>query len=98
MPDGAPPGMAPPSERAMDELTNKLRSILRENLKFLDEGQELAMTDELAGLGLDSAGAVGLLLDIEGAFAITIPDEMLVPETFRTVGTLRDAIKSLTAT
>ncbi len=81
----------------MDQMTAKLCSILREHLKFVSADRELQMTDELAELGLDSMGAVGLLLDLEGAFSITFPDPMLVPETFQTVGTLRDAIKSLSA-
>ena len=79
----------------MDEFTEKLVLILREHLQFVGKGRELAMTDELAELGLDSMGAVGLLLDLESAFSIAFPDEMLVPETFRTVGSLRDAIESL---
>lgn len=79
----------------MDELTAKLLGILREHLRFVGDDDEVRMSDELTDLGLDSTVAVGLLLELERSFAISFPDEMLVPETFRTPETVRDAIRSL---
>ena len=79
----------------MDDVTSKLVEILREHLQFVGADEELQMTQELSELGLDSAGAIGLLLEVEGSFSVAFPDEMLVPETFRTATTLRDAIIQL---
>ena len=79
----------------MDDVTSKLVEILREHLQFVGADEELQMTQELSELGLDSAGAIGLLLEVEGSFSVAFPDEMLVPETFRTAATLRDAIVQL---
>jgi len=81
----------------MDELATKLISTLRGHLGFLPPDQELEMDAELAELGLDSMGAISLLMDIEGSFAISFPDEMLVPETFRSAQTLLNAIRTLQA-
>ena len=49
----------------------------------------------LADLGLDSMELVSLLLDMEDAFGVTIPDELLVSATFATAGSLWDAVSSL---
>ncbi len=81
----------------MDDVTSKLVEILREHLQFVGADEELQMTQDLSELGLDSAGAIGLLLEVEGSFSVAFPDEMLVPETFRTAATLRDAIIQLKA-
>ncbi len=45
----------------MDDVTSKLVEILREHLQFVGADEELQMTQELSELGLDSAGAIGLL-------------------------------------
>lgn len=49
----------------------------------------------LAQLGLDSLASINLLLDLEDTFEVSFPDEMLTPETFRTVGSLRAAVERL---
>ncbi len=49
----------------------------------------------LRELGLDSMGAVNLLLDLESAFGITFPDELLTGEVFRTVESLADSVAAL---
>ncbi len=52
------------------------------------EGGELAPTDDLAALGLDSMGVVQLLADLEDRYGLELPDERLTEETFATVGSL----------
>ncbi len=79
----------------MDDLTAKVVSVLRPHLRFLGEDDALRPTDELSDLGLDSTAAIGLPLDLERAFAISFPDELLVPDTFRTPAAIRDAIDGL---
>ncbi|MCH7797139.1 MAG: acyl carrier protein [Planctomycetes bacterium] len=79
-----------------DELMTQLVSILRRHLQFVGDDREIGMSDDLVDLGLDSTGAIGMLLDVQESFSISFPDEMLVPGTFRTAATLLDAIRSLT--
>lgn len=52
----------------------------------------------LADLGLDSLGTVSLVMELEDGMGISIPDELLVAETFETANTLWIAVKSLVAT
>jgi acyl carrier protein len=79
----------------MSDITTKLNAILRQHLKFLGDEQEIPADEELSKLGLDSMSAINLLLDVEQAFGIVIPDEMLTAETFHTQATLGAAISTL---
>lgn len=51
--------------------------------------------DLLADHGLDSMGTVTLLVALEQEFAVTFPDDLLVPETFATAGALWAALRGL---
>ena len=53
------------------------------------------MNEDLLAAGLDSMEAVELLLELEDEFRITLPDEYLVDETFRSTGTLWTVVSSL---
>ena len=58
----------------MSDITAELLSMLRRHLQFLGDADELALQSELSELGLDSMGAIGLLIELETSFAITFPD------------------------
>jgi acyl carrier protein len=47
---------------------------------------------DLAAAGVDSLETIGLITDIEEAFAITLPDEALTVETFATPQALWQAV------
>lgn len=49
----------------------------------------------LADLGLDSLGTVSLVMELEDSLDISIPDELLVGETFHTAKTLWVAVSGL---
>jgi acyl carrier protein len=53
------------------------------------------MDKPLDELGLDSMGAVNLLLDLEDSFEISFPGSLLTEETFRTAANLHTAVRSL---
>jgi acyl carrier protein len=72
-----------------------LVDVLRPRLKYLKPTDELDLDRDLRSLGLDSMASISLLLDIEEAFDITMPDEYLVEETFSTARSLWRAISSL---
>jgi acyl carrier protein len=61
---------------------------LREQIPLLPPAGELPHTADLYDLGLDSMGSVQLLLALEEALDITIPDDLLTADTFRTVGNI----------
>lgn len=75
----------------MDDLS----TLLQPYLKFVRCMDTVTVDDDLASLGLDSMGAIDLLLEIEEHFNIVIPDERLVEETFATPRTLWDVISEL---
>ena len=74
---------------------NDLLALLRPYLKYVHNVDALKMDDDLGSSGLDSMGAIDLLLEIEDHFNVMIPDEKLVEETFATPRALWDVISEL---
>lgn len=69
------------------EIPEPFQKTLLQHLPYAGEGA-LGADDDLAALGLDSMGVVQLLADLEEAFGVELPDELLTEETFATVGSL----------
>jgi acyl carrier protein len=61
---------------------------LREHVPLLPATGELSPAADLYDLGLDSMRSIQLLLALEDALDISIPDDMLTADTFRTVGNI----------
>ncbi len=78
-----------------DHITEKLLTVLSKHLKFTAEPQTIPMNKPLDELGLDSMGAVNLLLDLEDSFEISFPGSLLTEETFSTAANLHKAVHSL---
>ncbi len=78
----------------MDEIALTLERCLRRHLPLAPD-DELDLSEELLLLGLDSMGAIALLLDLEEAFAIEFPREMLDPQIFHSGATLLEAVRGL---
>lgn len=76
----------------MDDITTQFEEVLRRHLRST---KAINYDAELAQLGMDSMTAVAVLLDMEKAFNIRFPDDMLVEGTFRTAGRLREAVQKL---
>lgn len=70
------------------------QDILRRHLPYADAGG-LTATDDLAALGLDSMGVMGLLTELEEDLDLDLPDALLTEETFATVGSLWTAVSAL---
>lgn len=83
------------TDTAANSLTEKLLAVLRRHLVFLGPGEPLPADARLRELGLNSMGAITLLLDLEQTFGVVIPDELLVAETFESRATLEAALASL---
>ena len=62
-------------------------------LNFIMADERLAEDDSLSGEGIiDSTGLLELVLFLEEAFSLRIPDEDVLPEQFDTLGRLADYV------
>ncbi|MFE7741647.1 phosphopantetheine-binding protein [Nocardia sp. NPDC057455] len=75
--------------------TEPFEKTLRAYLPLLSPDQEVTPDLNLADQGLDSVATVSLLLDLEEAFLVTIPDHLLSVTTFATPGGLWEVITGL---
>jgi acyl carrier protein len=69
--------------------------VLRPYLVLFDRTEPVPMDLELRDAGVDSLALIELLVSVEQAFEIEIPDEMLVSDTFKTPGSLWSTISKL---
>ncbi|MFF3498208.1 phosphopantetheine-binding protein [Streptomyces sp. NPDC003247] len=80
----------------MNDLSYRdFESVLRQTLPFLDADSPLEADASLTELGLDSLTLLGLVAELEDRFAVELPDELLVMETFATPSTLWDRLAEL---
>jgi acyl carrier protein len=80
-----------------DEISRKLEAVVRPRLRFLEPDAPLPPGEPLGSLGLDSMAAINLLLDLETAFGVQIPDELLSADTFETFASLEATFRPLLA-
>ena len=77
-------------------IRDELHALLRERLALPDGGE---LDDALGllgqGLGLDSIEVLQLVAAIEERFGLTVDDDALAPDRFRTVGTLLQFVTEL---
>ncbi len=78
----------------MDELEQRLQGCIQKHLSVA-ANEEFDMSVELLLLGLDSMGAISLLLDVEEAFLIRFPRGMIDPKIFHTGEALLAAVRQL---
>jgi acyl carrier protein len=77
----------------MDET---IRAILAEHGRLSIDTAQLADDTDLYGVGLTSHATVTVMLAIEDAFEIEVPDSMLRKGTFQTIGSMRAMVSALT--
>jgi acyl carrier protein len=75
-------------------LIDTVRDIVDAQLHITAHGFELDHDADLWQLGLTSLTCLGLMLSIEDAFGIELPEEALKESTFRTISTITAAIAS----
>jgi acyl carrier protein len=78
----------------MDEA---IRSILAEHGRLSVDATQLRDDDDLYRVGLTSHGTVNVMLALEDAFEIEIPDSMLRKSTFQSVASIRDVVVKVTS-
>jgi acyl carrier protein len=81
-----------------EDLRERLHLILLRHLSKVPAGASIPLEVDLGRLGLDSAGAIDMLLDIEETFSFRFPPVALSPETFATALALEITIGSLVST
>ncbi len=71
-----------------------IRTILRDRLRVEREMDEIDPATPLfgTGLGLDSVDALELVVSVEDAFGVRIPDGAVARRTMRTLDTLADYV------
>jgi acyl carrier protein len=78
-------------------MTDKIYELAREATFGAAIGTALGPDDDLRALGLTSMAMVRLMLAAEAAFDISIPDEELRPENFRSVRAIEALVSRLAA-
>lgn len=73
----------------------QFETILRKHLRLVAADEPILPETGLVSAGLDSAGTINLLLDIEEEFAISIPERLLTQESFQTRSTLECVVAAL---
>jgi acyl carrier protein len=79
----------------MDET---IKAILADHGRLSCDATQLQDDDDLYRVGLTSHGTVNVMLALEDAFDIEVPDHMLRKSTFQSVASIRAAVVELTST
>jgi len=79
-----------------DELTDKIRRILKQHGRLSRDIAELADDGDLYQAGMTSHASVNVMLALEGEFDVEFPDHMLKRGVFESVAAMRAAIETLT--
>ncbi|MCO4892569.1 acyl carrier protein [Cupriavidus taiwanensis] len=72
-----------------------IRSILGEVARLDVPLADLADSDDLYAAGLSSLATVHVMLALENAFDIEIPDQMLTRQLFRSIDSLATAVEQI---
>lgn len=79
----------------MDEnvIINEIKNYIEKNI--LAEGLQLNAATDLKQAGIDSFSTVEIILFIERKFGVSIPDEKLIPDNFKTLQALAATVLEL---
>lgn len=80
--------------RTGDALSETVRDLVARQLPDT-AGVDLTPDLPLRDAGLNSLGTVATLVAIESEFGLSLPDELITPETFHSVRTLAAALASV---
>jgi acyl carrier protein len=72
-----------------------ISDIVRQAIPGLPPQAEIADDQDLRDIGLTSVGSVNLMLALEAAYDLAIPDEELTPANFRTIATIEAMTRRL---
>jgi acyl carrier protein len=78
-----------------DDLTSKIRGILKQHGRLSKDIDGLADDADLYQAGMTSHASVNVMLALEGDFDLEFPDHMLKRGVFESVAAMRAAIEEL---
>ena len=78
-------------DRIMSQVMQVLARHVPPGTVLADIGRDVA----LVSIGVDSMRSIDLLMDLETDLALNFPDELLVPDNFRTIATLCATVETL---
>jgi acyl carrier protein len=79
-----------------DDISARIRKILADHGRLSIEASSLHDDADLYQAGLTSHASVSIMLALEGEFDIEFPDQMLSRGVFASVGSIRNAVVTLT--
>jgi len=78
--------------RVTDE---EVLKVVRSNLPGVRNADRIDVHSDLWAAGMDSLANIAVMVAVEDAFGIEFADETLTPETFTSVSTIAEAVRSL---
>ena len=76
-------------------LSNRIFELVREATTETAPSTSFGLDDDLRRMGLTSMGVVKLMMAIEVAFNVSVPDEELHPDNFRSVRAIEALVARL---
>lgn len=80
---------------SMNDLTARIREILKEHGRLSQEAAGIQDTTDLYQAGMTSHASVNVMLALEGAFDVEFPDQMLTRNVFNSIASIRAALEQL---
>ena len=85
---------APARRGGVDELDERIRSLLNDHGRLPDDGVTIGEDDDLFRSGLTSHAGIDVLLAVEEEFGVTIPAPTVAGGSFRSIAAIRDAVRA----
>jgi len=82
-------------ERPVNDVDTTIRSVLNAHGRLATPASGIKDDDDLYQKGLSSHASVNVMLAIEDAFDVEIPDSLLTRATFRSIGSIAHALAVL---
>jgi acyl carrier protein len=79
----------------MNDVTTTIRGVLEKNGRLPVPVSSLGDDDDLYAAGLSSHSSVNVMLGLEDAFGIELPESLLRKGTFQSIGAMRDALATI---
>lgn len=79
----------------MNDLPDQLELLVRARCRLTDPNQRVDPEVPLVQLGAGSLDIVDLIVDIEDTYGVEIPEELLTPEVFASLGSIWRALCGL---
>lgn len=75
------------------DITGEIKKYIEKNI--LDASVKIDAGTDLKSAGIDSFSTVEIILFIERKYGVSIPDDKLVPENFKTIQSLAATVQEL---